>query len=84
MSDGHVLRLCNLFYYLDYFMNEFTKEQLENILESLMETKLPVYEDLPSKVSFMIDNYCDHKNLTQDSALVDCCLDCNWVGFKDE
>lgn len=38
-------------------MNEFTKEELINIFESLMDTKLPVYEDLPSKVSFMIDYY---------------------------
>lgn len=38
-------------------MNDFTKDELINIFESLMDTELPVYEDLPSKVSHMIDYY---------------------------
>lgn len=44
-------------------MNEFTKEELENIYESLMNTEIEVFEDLPSKVSLMINNYCDNENL---------------------
>lgn len=76
-------------------MNEFTKDELLIIKDALKELWrnrahevsdkiLKVWNKTELKVQFLINNYCDHKNLTQDSALVDCCLDCNWVGFKDE
>lgn len=41
-------------------MNEFSRDELINIYEALMDTETPVFENLPSKVSLMIDNYCEH------------------------
>ena len=38
-------------------MNDFTKEELINIYDALMNTEIEVFEDLPNKVSDMIDIY---------------------------
>jgi len=42
-------------------MNDFTKEELIDIYDALMDTSIAIYEDLPSKVQSMIDNYCEHE-----------------------
>ncbi len=41
-------------------MYDFTKYELEDIYAALMNTEIPIFENLPSKVQFMIDNYCEH------------------------
>lgn len=40
-------------------MNEFTKEELQDIYDAVMNTELPMFENLPSKIQSMIDNYCE-------------------------
>lgn len=42
-------------------MNDFTKEELIDIYDALMNTEIPIFENLPSKVQSMIDNYCEHE-----------------------
>lgn len=70
-------------------MNDFTKEELESMLnwgdvysEFGQSWTYKIMKPLMDKIQSKIDNYCEHRNLTQDSAMVDCCLDCNWSGFK--
>lgn len=71
-------------------MNYFTKAELLIILLDMSTyiqmnkilKESPSHRELRLKIQSLIDNYCEHNNLIQDSAMVDCCLDCNWSGFK--
>lgn len=71
-------------------MNDFTKEDLKIILldmDTYVEwtntlTESNRHRELREKIQYLIDNYCEHKRTTEDSVLIQCCLDCNWSGFK--
>ena len=41
-------------------MNDFTKEELQDIYDAVMDTDIAMFENLPSKIQTMIDNYCVH------------------------
>jgi len=67
-------------------MNDFTKEELKELLDCIhwkinegQEENLTTAVD--KKIQSMIDNYCEHEETVQDSAMVDCCK-CGWSGFK--
>jgi hypothetical protein len=65
-------------------MNDFTLEELETIAFWL-DSSIRDWGDpdnlaaIINKIMSLQDNYCEHKNTTQDSVDVDICIDCNEV-----
>lgn len=70
-------------------MNDFTKEELLTLIDAFKWIRdEPSWRNqegwddkLQHKIQSMIDDYCEHEKVIQDSCLVDCCK-CGWVGFK--
>mgnify|MGYP001579063669 CR=1 FL=1 len=62
-------------------MNDFTKDELEEIKGSLHRDVFSS-NTISNKIQSLIDNYCEHKHTTTDSAMVEFCIDCNWLRFE--
>jgi len=62
-------------------MNDFTKEELQELLDLLVNGFGPGVKSLeiPKKIRFMIDNYCEHKDTFSLSGVdyVTVCRDCD-------
>lgn len=61
-------------------MNNFTRNELLQINSGI--SKLEYFnKDLYSKIQFLIDNYCDHKNIgsISDIDYLNICKDCHEI-----
>jgi len=57
-------------------MNGFTKAELEDIYEAVMDTNIAMFENLPSKIQSMIDNYKEECKTWRDANHIEACPDC--------
>ena len=62
-------------------MNDFTKEELQDIYDAVMDTSLAMFENLPSKIDSLIDNYCEHEWINGPYGF-DACEKCRIVKGK--
>jgi hypothetical protein len=68
-------------------MNDFTKEELEELMHCVYayrdlcdeDVKENLKDNLCDKIQSLIDNYCEHEDTTQDSALVYVCNYCHRI-----
>lgn len=58
----------------DVVINKFTKDELETIWCAC--DHYPAAFPLLEKIQSMINNYCEHKHIEPDSAMINVCMKC--------